>query len=76
MPLIQVRAMEGFWTPARRKALMDRITDAVADIGGDGLRGSTWVLWDDIESGKLTVGGESITASTVDALARGPVDRP
>jgi phenylpyruvate tautomerase PptA (4-oxalocrotonate tautomerase family) len=72
MPLIQVRAMEGFWTEPRRKALMARITDAVADIGGEGLRTSTWVLWDDIQSGKLTVGGEPATSASVDALARGP----
>lgn len=69
MPLIQVRAMEGFWTEARRQALMARITDAVAQIGGEGLRASTWVLWDDIDSGKLTVGGVSMTTAAVDALA-------
>jgi 4-oxalocrotonate tautomerase len=76
MPMIHIRAMEGAWSKKQRKALVNRITEAVVAVQGEGLRAATWVLWDDIKSGQLTIGGIERTTAIVRAAALGkPVGR-
>lgn len=70
MPFIHVRAMEGAWSPKQRRELVRRITEAVVDIQGEGLRPSTLVLWDDIKSGQYAIGGVERTTALVRKAAR------
>lgn len=70
MPFIHVRAMEGAWSPKQRRELVRRITEAVVDIQGEGLRQSTLVLWDDIKSGHFAIGGAERTTALVRKAAR------
>src|SRR5699024_5604337 len=44
MPLITVRTLEGLLTPAQKKAMIERVTDAALSVEGDAFRPVTWVL--------------------------------
>jgi 4-oxalocrotonate tautomerase len=38
MPLIEVKALEGVFTPPRRKEIVERLTDAMVEIEGENMR--------------------------------------
>jgi 4-oxalocrotonate tautomerase len=65
MPYINCRVMEGVLDDAQKAEIATRITDTFADVVGEPVRGLTWVVIDDIASGKLTIGGDAITTEGV-----------
>ena len=71
MPLIQVKLIEEVFTPAQKKEMIARITDAMVAIEGENMRGVTWVKVDEIESGDWGIGGQPLTTEAVMALAAG-----
>jgi 4-oxalocrotonate tautomerase len=71
MPLIQVKAIEEVFTPAQKKEIIKKITDAMVSIEGESLRGVTWVIIEDVRSGDWGIGGQALTTDAVKALAAG-----
>lgn len=69
MPLIQVKLIEGVFTPEQKKELIGKLTDAVVDVKGENMRPVTWVLIEDVRSGEWGIGGQSMTTEAVRALA-------
>jgi 4-oxalocrotonate tautomerase len=60
--------MEGVLTDDQKDEIAKRITDTFADVVGEPVRGLTWVVIDDIASGRLTIGGDSITTGAVEQV--------
>jgi 4-oxalocrotonate tautomerase len=71
MPLIQVKLIEEVFTPAQKKEIITKLTDAMVAIEGENLRPYTLVIVDDVRSGDWGVGGKALTTSDVHALAAG-----
>ncbi len=69
MPLIQVKLIEEVFTPAQKKEIITKLTDAMVAIEGENLRPYTLVTVEDVRSGDWGVGGKSLTTSDVRALA-------
>ena len=69
MPLIEVKMIEQVFTPAQKKELIAKLTDAVVEIEGEALRPYTLVLLEDVRSGSWGVGGQGLTTEDVKALA-------
>jgi len=69
MPLIQVTLIEEVFTPAQKKEIITRLTDAMVSIEGENLRPVTWVIIEEVRSGNLGIGGQSMTTEAVRALA-------
>lgn len=69
MPLITVRTLEGLLTPAQKKAMIERVTDAALSVEGEAFRPVAWVIIEEIPSGAWGIGGESLT--TQDARKMG-----
>jgi 4-oxalocrotonate tautomerase len=69
MPLIEVKMIEQVFTPAQKKELITKLTDAVVEIEGEALRPYTVVLLEDVRSGSWGVGGQGLTTEDVKALA-------
>jgi len=44
MPLIQVKLIEEVFTPAQKKEIITKLTEAMVAIGGENLRPVTWVV--------------------------------
>jgi len=71
MALIQVKVIEGIFTAQQKQEIIERLTDAMVEIEGESMRRSIWCLVDEVASGDWGVGGQSLTADDVKALARG-----
>lgn len=70
MPFIDVKILEGVLPDDRKQALIAALTDAVAQVGGEGLRPMTRCVVQEIRSGWWGVGGKALT--TADATPRPP----
>jgi 4-oxalocrotonate tautomerase len=71
MPLINVRVIEGVFTPGQKKAIVERLTEAMVEIEGESLRPVTWVVIDEVKSGDWGIGGKSLTTQDVKLIAAG-----
>ncbi len=69
MPLIQVKMIEEVFTPAQKKELITRLTDAIVSVEGEHVRPYTCVILEDVRSGEWGVGGQALTTEAVRALA-------
>jgi 4-oxalocrotonate tautomerase len=68
VPYINCRVMEGVLTPEQKTQIAQRITDTIASVVGEPVRGLTWVVIDDMDSGHLTIGGDPVTTEGVHQL--------
>jgi 4-oxalocrotonate tautomerase len=73
MPLIQVKVIEGVFTAPQKREIVERLTDAMVEIDGENMRELTWCVVEEVASGDWGIGGQTLTADDVKALARGEV---
>jgi len=71
VPLIEVKLIEEVFTPAQKKEIITKLTDAMVAIEGENLRPSTIVVIEEVRSGDWGFGGKSMTTDAVHALAQG-----
>jgi 4-oxalocrotonate tautomerase len=71
MPLIQVKLIEEVFTPAQKKEIITKLTDAMVAIQGENLRPVTWVVIEEVQSGEWGIGGQAMTTDAVRGLAAG-----
>ena len=71
MPLIQVKVIEGVFTPAQKGEIVRKLTDTMVSIEGENLRPVTWVVVEEVKGGDWGIGGKGLTAADVQALAAG-----
>jgi 4-oxalocrotonate tautomerase len=69
MPLINVKLIQGVFTPAQKQDMIRKLTDTMVAIEGENLRPVTWVVIEEVASGDWGVGGNPLTAEDVQALA-------
>lgn len=69
MPLIQVKMIEEVFTPAQKKEIITKLTDAMVSIEGENLRPLTVVILEEVRSGSWGIGGRATTIDDVRALA-------
>ena len=69
MPLVQVKVIEGVFSEAQKKAMVEKLTDAMVSIEGESMRQVTWVTIEDVKSGQWGIGGKALTTEAVKALA-------
>jgi 4-oxalocrotonate tautomerase len=63
MPLINIEVIENVFTPAQKKELIEKVTDALISVEGEALRPYTLVKIDEVKDGNWSVGGKIVTAS-------------
>ena len=61
MPFIEVKIIEGVLPDDQKPQLIAAITDAVAQVGGEGLRPMTRCVVQEIKSGWWGAGGRALT---------------
>jgi 4-oxalocrotonate tautomerase len=71
MPLVQVKVIEGVFSDSQKKAMIEKVTDAMVSIEGENMRQVTWVTIEDVKSGEWGIGGKALTTEAVKALAAG-----
>jgi 4-oxalocrotonate tautomerase len=71
MPLLNVRVLEGVFSPVQKREMIRKLTDAMVSIEGEALRPVTWVIVEEVRSGDWGVGGSGLTTADVKSLAAG-----
>ncbi len=69
MPLVNIEVIKDVFTPAQKRTLIERVTDAMVSVEGEALRGVTWVRIQEFEQGNWAIGGTPLSAADVHALA-------
>jgi 4-oxalocrotonate tautomerase len=71
MPIVNVKVIEGVFDDDQKRAMIEKLTDAMVEIEGENMRGVTWVVIDESKSGDWGLGGQQLTTEAVHALAAG-----
>ena len=71
MPFINVKLIEGVFTPDQKREIIKRLTDTMVSIEGENMRSVTWVVVDEVASGDWGMGGKPLSTEDVKALATG-----
>jgi 4-oxalocrotonate tautomerase len=71
MPLLNVKLIEGVFTPAQKQEMIRKLTDTMVSIEGENMRQVTVVVLEEVKSGDWGIGGNPLTTSDVKALAAG-----
>ena len=75
MPLINVKLIEGVFTAAQKREMIERLTDTMVEIEGENMRQVTWCVVEEVKSGDWGIGGNGLTTADVHAL-QGRVPAP
>ena len=71
MPMINVRLIEGVFTPAQKRSMVEKLTNAMVSIEGENMRPVTWVIIDEVKSGDWAIGGKPLSTEDVKTIATG-----
>jgi 4-oxalocrotonate tautomerase len=70
MPLVTIDVIKDAFTADQKKAMIEKVTDTMVEIEGEGVRGVTWVRIMEVEQGDWAIGGQRLGAADVQALAK------
>ncbi len=70
MPLIQVRVIKDVFSNDQKRQMISKLTDAMVSIEGEAMRGVTWCVVEEVESGDWGIGGQALTTDAVKAMAQ------
>ena len=76
MPLMDVKLIDGVFSKPQKKQIVTKLADPTVSIEGENLRSATWVLSEEVKSGGWGMGGNTLTAAGVKALAAGRSAQP
>jgi 4-oxalocrotonate tautomerase len=71
MPLVNIELIENVFTPAQKKQMIEKVTDAMLSIEGEALRPHTWVKINEVKEGNWSIGGQTLTAADAHRLQQG-----
>lgn len=69
MPLITVDVIKDVFSPSQKKQIIHHVTEAMIAVEGEAMRGVTWVRIKEFEQGDWAIGGKTLAAADVLALA-------
>ena len=70
MPLIDIQLIEGVFDKTQKQEMIRKVTDAMVEIEGEGMRGVTWVRVQEIASGEWGIGGKTPSAADIKAMQK------
>lgn len=71
VPFVQVKVIEGVFSPEEKRQIVERVTDAMVSVEGENMRQVTWVVVEEVKSGDWAIAGRTLTTADVKALAAG-----
>ena len=71
MPLIQVRVIKDVFSKEQKRQIIGKLTDAMVSIEGESMRGVTWCVIEEVDSGDWGIGGNALRTADVKALQAG-----
>jgi 4-oxalocrotonate tautomerase len=71
MPLLNVKVIEGVFSDAQKRQMIEKLTETMVSIEGENMRGVTWCVVEEVKSGDWGIGGNALTTQDVRRLAEG-----
>ena len=71
MPLVNVKVIEGVFSPSQKADMVKGLTEAMVAIEGENMRPVTWVVVEEVKSGDWGIGGQGLTTEAVRELRAG-----
>jgi 4-oxalocrotonate tautomerase len=71
MPLVNVKLVEGVFSPEQKQQIVRDLTETMVAIEGENMRPVTWVIVEEVRSGDWGIAGSPLTTADVRALAAG-----
>jgi len=71
MPFVNIKLIEGVYSPAQKREMIRRITDVMVDLEGEHMRPVTMVVIEEVKDGDWGIGGKAFSCADVKALAGG-----
>jgi 4-oxalocrotonate tautomerase len=71
MPLLNVKVIEGVFSDAQKRQIIEKLTETMVSIEGENMRGVTWCVVEEVKSGDWGIGGKALTTQDVRQLAAG-----
>ncbi len=65
MPFIDIKVIEGVFTPEEKRELVERVSETVVEVEGEPLRPVTHTVITETPSGEWAIGGKALTAEDV-----------
>lgn len=69
MPLINVKLIEGVFSPQQKARIIRKLTDAMVEVEGEAMRAVTWTVIEEVRSGDWAIGGKPLSTADLKALA-------
>ncbi len=58
MPYTTVKVIEGVFSKEKKAQLIDRVTEAMIGVYGEGMRDKTWVVIEEVKPEDWAIGGK------------------
>jgi len=71
MPLAEIKVIEGVFSEAEKKQMIEKVTDALVSVEGESLREKTVVMLEEVKSGSWGFGGKALSTQDVKRLRAG-----
>ncbi|GAA3744846.1 4-oxalocrotonate tautomerase family protein [Leifsonia bigeumensis] len=71
MPFINVKIIEGVFSPEQKHEIIRTLTDTMVKIEGENMRSVTWCVVEEVSSGDWGIAGKPLSTEDVLTLARG-----
>lgn len=71
MPLVDIEVIEGVFDTAQKAQMIEKVTNAMVEVEGEGMRGVTWVRVKEVRSGQWGIGGKTPSADDIKAMTAG-----
>jgi len=68
MPLLNVKLLEGVFTPKEKQDMIRKLTDTMVSLKGEKIRPVTVVLVEEVKSGDWGIGGVAYSTAEVKTL--------
>jgi len=68
MPFINVKLIEGVFSPQQKVEIIRKLTDTMVSIEGEAMRAVTWTVIEEVKSGDWGIAGNPLSTADVKAL--------
>jgi 4-oxalocrotonate tautomerase len=74
MPIVTIDVIKDVFSPEQKQALIAKVTEAMVEVEGEGMRPVTWVRIQEFGGGDWAVGGKPLYPSDVHAMTADAAD--
>lgn len=59
MPFTTVKVIEGVFSKEQKTKLIEKVTEGMIEVYGEGMRDKTWVIVEEVKEGDWAIGGKA-----------------